>query len=262
MKWPGGKRWLCRTIAGLVADLRFDRYFEPFLGGGAVYFAIQPKQCVLSDINSDLINVYQQVKRCPNKLVEELKKLPVTSEFYAALRSEHPTGKVRQAIRFLFLNRTAFGGMYRVNQNGDFNVPFGGGHRTPNVLWDSNLLTEAASALKTAELKCDDFEVVLEGARSGDLAFCDPTYTVTHNNNGFVRYNESNFRWADQIRLAKVCAGLRAKGVTVIVSNAFHKEVRDLYDGATIIPVARPNTLCPKPEKRGRTQEYLFVLYP
>jgi DNA adenine methylase len=262
LKWPGGKRWLCPTISRLVADLQYDRYFEPFLGGGAVYFAIQPKKGVLSDINSELINVYQHVKRCPNTLIDELKKIPVTSEVYGAYRADRPKTKVRRAIRFLFLNRTAFSGMYRVNQKGEFNVPFGGGQRTPDVLWHSNLLTDAASALKTAEVKCTDFENALKGARSGDLVFCDPTYTVTHNNNGFVRYNESNFKWADQVRLAKVCSKLRTKGITVIVSNAFHREVRALYSGATVIPVERTSTLCPSPDKRGLTQEYLFVLYP
>jgi len=262
LKWPGGKRWLCAAISDLVADLRYDRYFEPFLGGGAVYFAIQPEKSVLSDINPDLINVYQQVRRAPAGLIEELKKIPVTSEVYNALRAEKPKTKARRATRFLFLNRTAFAGMYRLNQKGEFNVPFGGGQRTPDLLWESNLLTNASTALRSAEVKCSDFETALKGARSGDLVFCDPTYTVTHNNNGFVRYNESNFKWTDQLRLAKVCRKLRTKGATVIVSNAFHREVRALYKEATVIPVARASTLCPSPDKRGMTQEYLFVLYP
>ena len=152
--------------------------------------------------------------------------------------------------------------MYRLNQKGQFNVPFGGGQRRPDPLWTADLLLTASRALQGVRLGCGDFEVTLQGARRGDLVFCDPTYTVTHNNNGFIRYNESNFRWADQQRLATVCAQLRSKGVTMIVTNAFHEEVRRLYRDSDTYVVDRPSLLCPSPEKRRLTKEYLFLLRP
>ncbi len=152
--------------------------------------------------------------------------------------------------------------MYRLNRRGEFNVPFGGGERRPDPLWNDDLLVSAARTLSSADLRCADFELILRSARSGDLVFCDPTYTVAHNNNGFVRYNETNFRWVDQVRLASVCSRLRSRGVTVIVSNAFHAEVRSLYPDATVLDVERTSTLCPSPTKRRSTQEFLFVLTP
>lgn len=262
LKWPGGKRWLCPTLLDVTSRLKFRRYFEPFLGGGSLFFALRPERAVLSDINPELVNVYRQVKRIPSKLVAELKRIPVTADAYGSVRAERDGGVVRSAVRFLYLNRTAFAGMYRLNRAGVFNVPFGGGERRPDMLWRNNLILPASQALRAAELRCADFEVVLSSAREGDLVFCDPTYTVSHNNNGFVRYNESNFRWADQERLALVCGRLRARGVAVLVSNAFHEEIKLLYRGALVYEVCRSSVLCPSPEKRRSTKEYLFVLEP
>jgi DNA adenine methylase len=262
LKWPGGKRWLCSTLLQIISKIEFDRYIEPFLGGGALFFALQPASALLSDVNADLINVYKQVKRVPRQLMEELREIPVTGVSYNSLRGELVKGRIRNAVRFLFLNRTAFAGMYRLNQKGEFNVPYGGGQRRPDILWQTDLMLRASRTLRGAELHCEDFEVALRRAHRRDLVFCDPTYTVAHNNNGFVRYNESNFRWADQERLASACLRLRSKGTTVIVSNAFHQEIRRLYRGAVIHEVDRPSGLCPSPEKRRRTKEYLFVLNP
>ena len=262
LKWPGGKRWLCSTLVQIISRYKFNRYFEPFLGGGALFFALRPRWAILSDINPELINVYQQVRGRPGTLIRELKALPVTKRTYSMLRKEATSAKIRAAVRFLFLNRTAFGGMYRLNRKGEFNVPFGGGQRRPDILWEQNLILGASRALQTAELRCEDFEVVLNDARKGDLAFCDPTYTVSHNNNGFVRYNESNFRWADQERLATLCKRLRSKGITVLVSNAFHKEIKSLYRDAIVHELERPSVLCPEPQKRRNAREYLFLLSP
>src|ERR1039458_2120595 len=189
LKWPGGKRWLTRRIVGLLDGCRFQRYFEPFLGGGALFFALQPPNAVLSDINADLINTYTQVKYRPLKVIASLKKLRVKEATYKKVRIYNPETKLERAVRLLYLNRTGFGGMYRLNQNGDFNVPFGGGERTPTTLWQDHLLTSASRSLRHTELVCSDFEDQLTEANTGDLVYCDPTYTVPHDNNGFVRYN-------------------------------------------------------------------------
>jgi DNA adenine methylase len=262
LKWPGGKRWLCPTLLEITSSFTFNRYFEPFLGGGALFFALRPDRSVLSDVNQELINVYRQVRRVPHHLIAQLQKIPVSKESYDLLRNDRTTGKLENAIRFLFLNRTAFAGMYRLNQKGEFNVPFGGGERRPDVLWESGLMVDASLALRSAELLCADFEFALLKAREGDLVYCDPTYTVAHNNNGFIRYNESNFRWSDQERLATLCNKLRSRGVITVVSNAFHREIRSLYPSASTYEVDRPSLLCPAPDKRRRTREYLFVLRP
>jgi DNA adenine methylase len=240
----------------------FRRYVEPFLGGGAMFFGLRPSLANLSDVNAELINVYQQVARNPRKLLRSLQDLPVTQDTFLSLRAENTGSPGRRAVRFLYLNRTAFGGMYRVNRQGQFNVPYGGGHRTPAPLWTDRLLCRAASRLGTATVEVLDFEVALSAAQDGDLVYCDPTYTVTHDNNGFVRYNETNFSWADQRRLASGATAAAGRGATVLVSNAHHPDIRALYPDADIHTVYRASCLCPDPEKRRRAAEYLVVLTP
>jgi DNA adenine methylase len=150
--------------------------------------------------------------------------------------------------------------MYRLNREGRFNVPFGGGQRTPEPLWKDNLLLKASAALSDAKILSADFETTIQTAGEGDVVYCDPTYTVAHNNNGFIRYNERNFSWEDQQRLASAAALAAERGATVLVSNAAHQEIRELYSKAHVQQLERQTLLCPKPNKRGSTQEYLFVL--
>ncbi len=158
------------------------------------------------------------------------------------------------------MNRTAFGGMYRLNRKGHFNVPFGGGQRTPEPLWRDGLLLKASAALASTEMLSADFEQLLLDAGEGDLVYCDPTYTVAHNNNGFIRYNERNFSWADQVRLAGLSAQAARRGATILVSNACHQEIRELYPSADVHLLDRQSLLCPRSNKRRGTQEYLLVL--
>jgi DNA adenine methylase len=217
---------------------------------------------VLSDVNGDLINTYIQVKRRPLELIACLRQLPVNEATYRSLRSDDPKRNIDRAVRFLYLNRTAFGGIYRLNRNGDFNVPFGGGARTPAPLWEENLLISASRRLRNASLICGDFEDMLAEARAGDLVYCDPTYTVTHDNNGFVRYNERNFCWDDQKRLAATCQQVAKRGATVLVSNADHEKVLELYPSCEVRQFDRMSLLCPDSQKRRPTKELLFVIRP
>jgi DNA adenine methylase len=260
LKWPGGKRWILPHIASLFRDRVFGTYFEPFLGGGAVFFGLAPRQAVLSDINSELITTYCQVRDAPNEVLDRLKDLAVDRATYYRLREWEPRSDLDKAVRFLYLNRTAFAGMYRLNQQGKFNVPFGGGQRTPEPLWRDNLLISASTALRDVTVIQSDFEPVLKRAVAGDLVYCDPTYTVAHNSNGFIRYNERNFSWCDQKRLAKVAADSAKRGVTVLVSNAAQPEIRDLYPNAHVAVLQRKTLLSPRPEKRRSTEEYLLIL--
>jgi DNA adenine methylase len=260
LKWPGGKRWILPHIKGLLDGRTFGTYIEPFLGGGAVFFGLRPERAILADINSDLIMTYRQVKESPLEILDRLKVLAVDAATYHRLREWEPTFELDSAVRFLYLNRTAFAGMYRLNQEGRFNVPFGGGQRTPEPLWRNNLLLKASVALGDANILTADFEDTIELACEGDLVYCDPTYTVAHNNNGFIRYNERNFSWDDQRRLAKVVAEAAERGATVLVSNAVHREIQGLYPTAQAHLLERQTLLCPQSNRRGSTQEHLFVL--
>src|SRR2546427_5998753 len=260
LKWPGGKRWVAAQIAGIVGPRLTGRYLEPFLGGAAVYFSLRPARCLLSDITYDLINTYRVVRDPADKLMSRLSELVVSESSFYRLRGCLPSDPVERAARFLYLNRTAFAGMYRLNRKGEFNVPFGGGERKPDVLWRTSLLKDASVALRGADLCACDFEFVINAARAGDVVYCDPTYTVTHDNNGFKRYNEKNFSWEDQERLAKAAVRATRRGASVLVSNAHHFEIFRLYRGAQFLSLARPSTLSADPDKRREVSEYLIIV--
>jgi DNA adenine methylase len=262
LKWPGGKRWAASEIAELVrcALAPTGRYIEPFLGGGAVFFFLRPKRALLGDINPQLIETYQTVRDTPKQVLDSLRSLRVDRETFYQLRASRPATAVERAVRFLYLNRTAFGGIYRLNAAGEFNVPYGG--RSHAVLWTRAIIDRAADALQGAELQCADFQQLLRRARAGDVVYCDPTYTVAHDNNGFVRYNERNFSWSDQNRLADAAAVASGRGATVVVSNAHHVSVRALYREATATVLHRRSSVSRVISGRREVSEYLFILGP
>ena len=236
-------------------------YYEPFLGGGAVFFSLLPSQAVLADVNADLINAYRVVRDTHKTLTNRIRKLRVNKEEYAKTRRSKPRSKVSRAVRLLYLNRTAFAGIYRLNQDGEFNVPYGGRKRTPAVLWERELLIRAASVLKNGiTLRVSDFEKTMRKAGPGDVVYCDPTYSVAHDNNGFLRYNERIFSWSDQQRLARAAKAAAKRGATVLVSNAHHSSLRNLYADAHAMTLQRPSCVSATLQGRRRVAEYLFIL--
>ena len=259
IKWLGGKRWLANEISGRICGSRFNRYFEPFLGGGAVFFSLRIKPAILSDINKELVNAYIQVRDNPTLILDRLMTMTVDSRNYYEVRNLEPRDKIQKAVRFLYLNRTAFGGIYRLNGKGKFNVPYGNYERGTEILWKDELLIRASAALQGADIRCSDFEKPLDRAKEGDLVYCDPTYTTMHNNNGFRRYNEKSFSWADQERLAEACHKAASRGATIIVSNAWHEEIECLYGGFESFTVERMSVLCPYPSRRKTVREHLFI---
>lgn len=262
LRWPGGKRWLAADIARLYSEVDHRRYVEPFLGGGAIFFQLTPRRAHLSDINDELINAFAQVRDAPEALERRLRKLAVDAASYERIRQSHPTTPLGRAVRFLYLNRTAFSGIYRVNRSNEFNVPFGGGQRRPDFLWESGVLSRASAALKGAHLRSRDFSRTLAMVRKGDFVYCDPTYTVMHDNNGFIRYNEKNFSWADQERLARAAEAARARGATVVVTNAHHDQVAALYSSFKANVITRRSNLARDPAHRREVSELLLIGRP
>lgn len=262
LKWPGGKRWAAERIAALVSSHLTGRYYEPFLGGGAVFFHLRPRIATLGDVNSDLIGAYRAVRGNHKELVKRLQGLPVTKSVYNEVRSWKPRGPLERAVRFLYLNRTAFGGIYRLNRSGDFNVPYGGGQRTPAILWESAVIEDAAATLASVTLRVCDFALAMRHAAEGDVVYCDPTYTVAHENNGFLRYNERNFSWTDQVRLAAAARAARERGAVVIISNAHHASVRALYRGETRRTLERMSCVSTEPKHRRPVKETMVILAP
>lgn len=260
LRWPGGKRWAANIIASVVRATLRGTYYEPFLGGAAVFFCLRPRASILSDINQELVATYQTVRDRTSDVLEALATLTVSERTFYMIRESEPADTVARAARFLYLNRTAFSGIYRVNRSGRFNVPYGGGQRTPDVLLHTSRLQDAATALQHSQLYCGDFEPIIRSANRGDVVYCDPTYTVTHDNNGFIRYNEENFCWADQERLARSARAAVQRGARVIISNAHHNEIRKLYGGVNMYTLLRNSTLCADASKRRRVREYLILL--
>ncbi|SRR6266545_270770 len=231
LKWPGGKRWFVAHHAQVFPST-YGRYFEPFLGGASVFFHLQPNRAVLSDCNAELIDVYRAIAR-RRRQVEALLSEHHNAHgyrYYYRIRGTIPADLAARAARTLYLNRTCFNGIYRVNLSGTFNVPKG---EKSTVLLDTDDFRAAASVLRRAEIVCNDFEPMINRARGGDLVFADPPYTVRHNNNGFVKYNETLFSWTDQQRLAKALMRAAVRGVKVVLTNADHDEVRALYPQRT-----------------------------
>ena len=179
-------------------------------------------------------------------------------EFFYQVRSNRSSGRYKRAAEFIYLNKTCWNGLYRVNSSGEFNVPYG--LPKTDFIVDHMNFRACAAALTDAnvEVRCCDFEVALEAVQAGDLVFLDPPYVTRHNNNGFVDYNEQLFSWADQLRLAKAAHKLVERGAHVLVANALHSDVVDLYDGFNLLPINRSSTLASNPTKRSRVSEALL----
>lgn len=260
LKWAGGKRWLVDRIEPLFS-LGYRDYYEPFLGGGAMLLALGPKGGVVSDINHELVNCYQAVRDRPEALFAGLLEQQElhSHEHYYRMRDAEPKDSLNRAIRFLYLNRACFNGIYRVNQLGKFNVPKGSKEK---IVFETDEFELISQILRSVEVVCADFEETVCRAGDGDLVFVDPPYTTKHNKNGFVRYNEKLFTWADQERLADAAGRAAARGAKVIVTNADHESVRALYDdlSAVYLPVGRWSVIGGPSETRGKVTEAIFLL--
>ncbi|WP_236580513.1 DNA adenine methylase [Rubrivivax sp. A210] len=227
LKWAGGKRWLASHMRSVIGAIR-GRYIEPFVGSGAVFFAVQPSSALLSDSNRELIYTYRAIKsqwRAVGRHLAGHHALHCKEHYYSVRRSTPSTFAAR-AAKFIYLNRTCWNGLYRVNLNGQFNVPIG---TKTAVIMDSDDFGAIAAILSNAEIIHADYEYSISQAVAGDVVFCDPPYTVRHKHNGFIKYNEDLFSWADQVRLRNLLLMARNRGVRVFVTNADHQSIRELY---------------------------------
>ena len=235
------------------------RYFEPFLGGGSFFFSLGPAQAVLGDVNPELIGAYQAIKDDVEGVISVLKRYPHTKEFYYRLRQQKPRLGPTRAARMIYLNRTCWNGLYRVNRKGQFNVPFGR-YEKPTIC-DEDRLRAATRALRNVRLVCGDFEDSLKGARRGDLVYLDPPYVIGPTGNGFLKYNSRLFAWADQKRLARVARKLADRGVNVLVSNADTPEIVSLYQGFRHYRAVRNSLMAASTESRRSVEEAILSSY-
>lgn len=255
LKWPGGKRWLVKSIIPLL-PAKFERYYEPFTGGAALFFALNPVHASLSDNNLDLICAYVQVRDNPEAVIERLRKLRNSEKAYYRVRAATPASEIDRAVRLIYLTTLSFNGIHRVNLAGQFNVPYG--YKTYLHACDYDKIRAASNTLRSASIKCQDFELGVADARCGDFVYLDPPYTVAHGSNGFLKYNAKIFSWTDQERLANVARSLVSRGCCVVISNADHPSIRKLYTGFKIAKVERYSVIASRSRFRRRITECLF----
>lgn len=257
LKWAGGKTQLLPVLLNYI-PAHFDTYIEPFVGGGALFFELQPAKAVLADSNPELINCYTMVRDRVEDLIAVLSTYPYSEEFYYAIRAEMPEDLVLKAARMIYLNRTCYNGLYRVNKQGQFNVPFGR-YKNP-LICDPERLRAASYALRNAELHCANYQETLQQyAKSDDFAYIDPPYHPVSKYSDFKRYTQEFFYIDDQRVLAKTVKELAQQGCYILVSNSYCAFILDVYNGCEIVEVSAKRNINKDPQKRGKVKEVLVV---
>lgn len=257
LRWAGGKhRLTARLVQLLPRD--YERLVEPMVGSAALFFSCGRRQAVLGDSNAELINFYRILATRTDELVDQLAGLKASRKRYYEVRSSRPRGVLGRAVRFAYLNRLCWNGLYRVNKNGHFNVPIGS--RLPTKLWDSGHLRRAASCLQNAELVCGDFETTLRKCGSRDVVYLDPPYPKTTKDAvGFNRYTASPFDTADHRRLAQAALTLHRRGVRVMVSTGSSRAFLSLFSkDFEVIRLASSSLIACNGDSRGRVCETIL----
>ena len=233
LRWAGGKTWLLKDINQFLPE-KIINYYEPFLGGGSIFIHLKNNNLIsnrayISDTNANLINAYTILRDYPEVLINVLKTFENTSDNYYAIREQNYKDPIERAAQFIFLNRTSFNGIYRENLKGVYNVPYG--NKSYKELFDFENMQGVSNLLNGTELiSCDFFELKPKISK-GDFIFLDPPYTVAHQHNGFVKYNQKIFSWEDQIRLKEFVEYIIDKEANFILTNASHESINELYKG-------------------------------
>ncbi len=233
LKWAGGKRSLVERILGFFPDDHRERsYHEPFIGGGAVFFSLEPERGSVNDVNQRLMNFYRVVRDSPDELIRVAGGYNYHKEEYYSHRTrfnERPADPVEDAALFLYLNKTAYNGLYRVNSKGEFNVPFGR-YKDPTIVHPRRIM-KASKLLREVDIRCRDFLYLLETVEAGDLCYLDPPYVPASRTAHFTDYSAGGFTEEDQRRLRDMCVELDNRGAVFVQSNSDTELVRSLYTG-------------------------------
>lgn len=264
VKWVGGKRQLINQLIENMPK-SFNRYFEPFFGGGALFFELQPKNAYISDINSELINLYCVIRDNPNQLIVELSKHQISEEYFLRIRNLDRSDEysrltnIQKASRFIYLNKTCFNGLYRVNAKDQFNVPFGK-YKNPKIFDKDNLL-KCSNLLKEAKIKNESFEKILNNVKKGDFVYFDPPYAPLSKTSNFTSYTKEGFGIEMQIKLKELCDELNKKKVFFMLSNSDTEFINDLYKKYNINKILASRMVNSKAHLRGKISEVLVKNY-
>jgi DNA adenine methylase len=266
LKWPGGKRHLLPEILPRLPK-KIKTYYEPFVGGGAVFFALAAeegrfKKAVIGDVNEELMRTYNVLSHSSDRVIRKLKQhaREHSENHYYDVRELDRLGHLHPVVlaaRMIYLNRTCFNGLYRVNKTGRFNTPFGR-YKNPTICNEENLLAVADVLGRKARMVTGDFETIVKKARRGDAVYFDPPYWPVSATSNFTAYSEGGFDHLDQTRLRDCFARLDKRGVHVLLSNSDTPLVRKLYKGFKIEKVQAPRRINSKGGKRGNVGELLI----
>ncbi len=267
VKWVGGKRQLIDEIEKYIPD-KYSTYYEPFVGGGALLFHLQPKKAVINDVNEELINLYTVVRDNVDELIEDLKKHENTKDHYYSIRElDRDKGQyskltdVERASRIHFLNKTCFNGMFRVNSSGEFNVPFGR-YKNPDIVNKATLkaVSKYFNKSNIKLLNCD-FEKSLKGIRKGSFVYFDPPYDPVSDSSSFTGYAKGGFDREEQKRLKKLCDKLNKRGIKFLLSNSSTEFILELYRDYNIETVQARRSINSNADQRGEVDEVLVRNY-
>ncbi len=262
IRWAGGKSWLVPYVQELVSGLQYNDYHEPFMGGASIFFALdEPGKSYLSDLNGELINAFICVRDNPKRVISYLACFKNNEESYYQIRGMQPQGRYQKAARFLYLNAFSFNGIYRVNKQGKYNVPYG--HRK-NQSIDFERILRVSEKLQNAELFHQDFVQSKERIKEGDLVFLDPPYVVPKESPEiFIKYNQTLFSLDDQHRLADLIDWINEHGAYYILTNAYDETILNIFkDKGRVIELERNSLIGGKKAFRGKVQEYFFTNIP
>ena len=258
LKWAGGKRHLLPQLLKRVPP--FNRYFEPFVGGGAMYFALAPTRATLNDGNARLVRTYRGLAHDVEAVISTLDDYPLNKDFFLELRKkpiDDCAHLVEVACWLIYLNRTAFNGLYRVNKSGGFNVPWG---KYKMIKFNEERLRECAALLQSAKLLEGDFMYACDDAERGDLVYFDPPYVPVKEGESFTSYTKDGFGLDDQVRLRDHAVALKERGVQVMITNSNTKTVRELYrDGFKIHRLTARGSVAASSKSRGERIDLLIV---
>lgn len=265
LKWVGGKRQLLSDILPLIPT-SYTTYVEPFVGGGAVFFELQPSKAIINDYNSELINVYEVVRDNPEELIEVLENHAKnnSSDYYYEIRAidrseeYNSMSNIEKAARIIYLNKTCYNGLYRVNLAGQFNSPYGK-YKNPKIV-DSTTIKAMSKYLNKKGIKIQqgDYKDVLKKIRKGSFVYLDPPYMPISSSSSFTGYTEGGFSYEKQVELKKECDKLREKGIFFLQSNSDCPEIRELYSDYTILTVKAKRNINSKGNSRGEINEVLI----
>ena len=260
IRWAGGKTWLLPHLPQIIGNTPIEHYHEPFLGGGAVFFSLEHnKTSYLSDANPELINTYIQVRDNPEQVIDYFFTFQNTKDDYYRVRDHYQTqSPAEEAARFIFLNQTSFNGLYRVNRQGKYNVPYG--FRT-HWTYSRDRIIQTSQKLQNANIICGDFETNKSLIQKNDLVFLDPPYTVSHNHNGFIAYNQNLFSIEDQARLNNFINYIKDQGAYYILTNAAHEAIFQIFNKEEdrTIELSRMSLIGGKRANRSKITEYIFT---